>query len=713
MSRIIMLRALLLASALSAASRDDVPEQSPNTWVKRSPTPDAPVSPRMGYESSWGYDPRARMLIRWGGHNQGGGGEQNAETWTLDPRTWRWTLKEPNDAPPGVCCAQQNVFDLDGARFLRFPAFSGSHGWQWRREIALKNSSVWAYDLASDTWRDRRPVPEPALSPLRCASWDRDYGVAVVFGGEGNSEGTLVYDPYTNAWTRRQPPSQPPFRSGGNLAYDAARKLHILFGAQFTDDPHTWAYDLRANRWRDLKPDRHPPSAQNDAVLAYDSRSQSVVAVVKITEGEGDRAKHRLETWTFDAGRNSWMKADPPREPNPSGNRARMLAEVPELGLTVLENRTHPPQGPAEQQIWTYCPGGPGVDASHAPEPPAQVGVTTGADRATLTWTASSAAGVARYVISRGQGSQPWEAADREIGTVDASQTTYEDRGLRPGIISYYTVQAEDADGHRGPASARTRTQPRVVEDLVVAVRSTSRIELTWKPPPEARDVVGYHVERAPVEVLSEDQLVALKKRAPPLPEPSVGALRRIGAFVRLTDEPVREPRYADDVDLSRPRPIEGPPAWERRIPAEQLDEQGRPYRWAVFAYRVRAVNALVVEGGSSPYELTLPAAPQSLLAREQGDACDLRWAESRESGLKGYRVYRLDGRFDNQPVSRLTPEPITGTAFTDDRAGKGTRRYYVVAVDALGQEGLPSAPAWHAREWRRFYEPFVGEWHQ
>ena len=28
------------------------------------------------------------------------------------------------------------------------------------------------------------------------------------------------------------------------MAYDAARKLHILFGAQFSNDPHTWAYDL-------------------------------------------------------------------------------------------------------------------------------------------------------------------------------------------------------------------------------------------------------------------------------------------------------------------------------------------------------------------------------------------------------------------------------------------------------------------------------------
>ena len=36
-----------------------------------------------------------------------------------------------------------------------------------------------------------------------------------------------------------------------------------------------------------------------------------------------------------------------------------------------------------------------------------------------------------------------------------------------------------------------------------------------------------------------------------------------------------------------------------------------------------------------------------------------------------------------------------------------------VFAVDALGQEGFPSAPAWSYRQFRKYYEPFVGEWHQ
>lgn len=182
-----ILLTLPLLAGLSLAMEPAPLPQEPNTWIKRSPGKDVPRSPGMGYETSLGYDPIARKVIRWGGHNQGGGGEQNAETWVLDPATMKWELKEPNRSPPGVCCAQQNVFDPVGGRFLRFPAFSGSHGWHWFRENYLNNSSLWTYDLAGNTWRDMRPVPTPHPAPLRCSSWDSHHQVAVVFGGEGST----------------------------------------------------------------------------------------------------------------------------------------------------------------------------------------------------------------------------------------------------------------------------------------------------------------------------------------------------------------------------------------------------------------------------------------------------------------------------------------------------------------------------------------------
>jgi hypothetical protein len=131
------------------------------------------------------WDSKHRVVIRYGGHNQGGGGEQGSECWTCDPLRVEVDVERAEHIASRVCCNAQNAFDAAGGRYIRFPSFSGSHGWQWWREIYLNDASVWTYDLASNTWRNLRPLPAPHVAPLRCASWDSDEQVVVVFGGEG------------------------------------------------------------------------------------------------------------------------------------------------------------------------------------------------------------------------------------------------------------------------------------------------------------------------------------------------------------------------------------------------------------------------------------------------------------------------------------------------------------------------------------------------
>ena len=111
-----------LAGPLAGADLD----QLPNTWVKRNPLDEAPPCPRLGYEGACAWDNKHQLFIRYGGHNQGGGGAQYSEIWTFDPLTCKWDLKEPDIPPPGVCCAQQNVYDPIQGRYVRFPAFSGA-----------------------------------------------------------------------------------------------------------------------------------------------------------------------------------------------------------------------------------------------------------------------------------------------------------------------------------------------------------------------------------------------------------------------------------------------------------------------------------------------------------------------------------------------------------------------------------------------------------
>lgn len=703
---------VVVAAALSQAQepgRLDLPD---NTWVKLSPLAETPPSPRLGYEGACVWDSHRHAIIRYGGHNQGGGGEQNAEVWTFDPLSARWTLMQPNTSPPGICCGQQNLFDPLTGRYLRFPAFSGSHGWQWFRGIYLNDSSLWTYDLLTNTWRNMRPLPTAHPRPLRCASWDSEFQVAVVFGGEGSNEGTLVYDPYTNTWMQMNPQPQPAFRSGGNMAYDAARKVHVLFGAQTIDDPHTWTYDLRNNKWLDRKPAGLPPTDGNDAVLTYDAVNRVVIALVKVTTGEGETATSHLETWAYDAGENTWTKMNPPQEPDPSGNRARQLMFAPELNVVFLENRTHPPRRPHEQQIWAYRFARQMPDPDAPPLPPTKLRVTTAATGATLTWEASPSA-VAAYTVYRGTGTYPWQVDYQPLATVGADQRTYRDERIEQGTIYFYALRSIDAQERQGPRSIAVRTQPPVVEDLVVSVTSPTRVALRWNPL-QADTIVGYHVERAPVEVYTEDQLVRLKSHTMPLPEPSVGAIKSIGAFTRITREPLDEPSMTDtSIDLTNVQQPDDEPIYARRFSDEYVDAGGRPYRFAVYGYRVRAVNALGVESGPSAVCYTIPSAPQFVFAKENGTTCDLKWQANPEQAIRGYRVYRMDGRFAGAAIPRLTPDPFTALSYQDDGAGEVTRRYYVVAVDALGQEGLPSAPVWFRREWQPFYEPFVGEWHQ
>jgi hypothetical protein len=618
---------LCLLAGLQAVGADDPPAiaaQPANVWIKRTPLAASPVSPRLGYEGACVWDRRHRLLVRYGGHNQGGGGEQGAEVWTFDPITSQWTLKEPNTSPPGVCCNAQNVYDPTSGRYIRFPLFSGSHGWQWARELYLNDSSVWTYDLAENRWRNRRPLPTPRLAPYRCAAWDSHEQVVVVFGGEGSREGTLLYDPAKNEWRWPKPPLEPPDRSGGSMAYDEAARLHVLFGSQFTDDPHTWTYDVRRNEWRDMRPATQPPTDKNDAVLTYDPIHRVVLAIVKVTTGQDDSARHELQTWAYDAAANRWQRMNPAVEPEPSGNRARQLVFAPELNLAILENCTSRPR---EQQVWTY----------RFEQTPAD-------------WDAPAAP------------------------------------PLRSGTL---------------------------VEDGVVSVLTPQRVEITWTAP-NGMDVSGYHVERAAVEVWSDDQLQRLKQRTPPMAEPVVGAIRRIGPFRRLTAQPVTHTSFVDtQLDLTQPQLVDGEPSYDRPLHAEHLDEAGREYRRAVYAYRIRAVDRSGQEGGPSPALFTIPSSPQQVFSREEASTCQLKWAANPEQRIAGYRVYRMDGRYDKEPVSRLTERPLAQTTFADDAAGQKTRRYYVIAVDALGQEGFPSSPVWFRREWRDYYVPFVGEWHQ
>src|SRR5207244_2403214 len=152
---------------------------------------------------------------------------------------------------------------------------------------------------------------------------------------------------------------------------------------------------------------------------------------------------------------------NPPREPTPSGSRARVMTFLPDHGVALLENRTHPPTAPAEQQVWTYRYAAPPAERDPPPAPPTALRVLAGRHAVELSWKASPSKGVARYVVYRGEGELPWKAPLRRVGAVQG--TSFTDRELKTGLY-HYAVAAEDGEGRAGALSRRVRSQPPLVE---------------------------------------------------------------------------------------------------------------------------------------------------------------------------------------------------------------------------------------------------------
>jgi len=385
---------------------------------------------------------------------------------------------------------------------------------------------------------------------------------------------------------------------------------------------------------------------------------------------------------------------------------------MPELNALLLESVVNPTQKvpgvTREQQIWLYRSA-----EAKPPEVGTPANVRVGGELfPVVEW--DPVPGADRYRVYRAVADTPWTAKFSAVTKVGVPGTRYADAKVRASKQPvYYRVAAVKGDTE-GEWSPVARAQPRVADDLVASVVSAKEVRLAWKPVASA---VGYHVERAPVEVFTEDQIVRLKKDTDPLAEPSVGAIKAIGRFERLTREPVKAAAFTDTgIDLAKLTKVEGEPTYTHRFAKEQIDDTGKPYRFGMYAYRVVAVNGLGVEGGPSAWVPTIPSGVQHVFAKEDGTECHLKWATNPEAGIEGYRVYRMDGPKINGPgqkVVRLRAEPTTATKWTDPTKGTDTKRYWVVAVDAMGQEGIPSAPAWGWRQYKKVYDGFTGEWHQ
>jgi hypothetical protein len=295
-------------------------------------------------------------------------------------------------------------------------------------------------------------------------------------------------------------------------------------------------------------------------------------------------------------------------------------------------------------------------------DPPKGLAVEIRRGKAFLSWkkVAEPAAG---YNVYRGEGTLPWKVKYRKITDAPVERTEFTDPTPPPADgkkMAFYYVKPQAKNGFEGPASCKVRTQPPLPGGLVVSVLADRTVELAWKKSP-AEDVVGYHVYAS---------AIAPKKRL------VTNCIETDSGWKRLTEKPVRDPTFLDERKLAKTEGVFG---------------------HEVRNYQVRAVNSLGVESGPSERGFTLTGSVPHARAKMNADgSATITWERSPEKGVIGYVVYRLD-EVRNSAVVRLNAHPVKDLKFVDraETPRAERRRYYVVAVDALGQEGMPSSGAW------------------
>ncbi len=643
------------ASSMAGAPPPDaepsIAEQRPGTWVLRlaaRPLEDVGKLPYLSYESAFAYDRRAKVVVMWGGHGLRCDSPQQDETWLYNPFANRWRKVPAARRPVGSCCVRDMCYDEIAGRVVQFEGHHGNHGWQLKRGMKLRTSVPWLFDAHAGTWTPMRPMLNPTTRPYKCLAYSPDHAISVVFAGEGRPNDTWAYDSYTNTWYEMTPPAAPPRRLGGGMCYDRKHKLFVMFGSsgyQMLDD--TWTYDPVTDRWTRLEPEHSPPKGVHP-VLVYDEAAQTTLCFY--SKG---RDLRRMHIWALDLDKLDWQEVSPP-EGGPE-HFDFCITYVPELNIHVVgPGHTNWETGhPTVRQVWTYR-----YKEGKAALPPPAVNWTVTTEDDAVVVNVKEADKLKDAHLFRAEGEHPWKLKWKEVTPAGGLLTSFRDTNVERGKVYHYKLKVRDRFTYA------LRAQGPVPPCPMVVPRSPKGVEVSW-PASLEKDVVGYHLYRAEVQVR-------------PVSQTAADRITGFGPVVKVNRELLTEPRYIDAADLSAP-------------------EDSR-YQYALYAYLVRGVNRLGVESGPSPYALTIPeqmALPE--LVQEAPGKVTIRWKKHPSPAVAGYHVWRKTETYT--AAKQVTHELVKGTKFTDTTlAGTAMRRYYVLAVDFLGQEGISSAGVWAFR---------------
>ena len=174
------------------------------------------------------------------------------------------------------------------------------------------------------------PIPPTVVAGLNPSprgyvsmAYDKESDRVILFGGQTgniladprqNNGETWAYDVAANKWTEMKPPSGPTARGAADMTYDAESDRVILFGGGnevIWGLNDTWAYDFNTNTWKEMAPG---PVGYLGYRIAYDAESDRVILFGGYIMKSGKLLNH---TWSYDFNSDTWTEMKPSTSPSP------------------------------------------------------------------------------------------------------------------------------------------------------------------------------------------------------------------------------------------------------------------------------------------------------------------------------------------------------------------------------------------------------------
>jgi N-acetylneuraminic acid mutarotase len=266
------------------------------TWTDLKPVGALPPN---ASRATMVFDPAVgKLILRT---ESGKTGSRVLVTWAYDPKAKTWADMKPSGASPPELLESAMVYDTSKRRALLFGGVGDD-----------MFSHAWAYDAKANTWTDLKPTG--TVPPARrggVLAFDPAGKRVILFGGwtagDGLLNDTWSYTLATNTWKNLKPVSAPPARYLASMTYDTARKRMVLYGGlgkhiesllggatyEYDQMSDIWIYDPAKNTWTSLAP-KVSPSSRGLAPLVYDESAGKLVLLGGLgSEGLLD------DTWTL------------------------------------------------------------------------------------------------------------------------------------------------------------------------------------------------------------------------------------------------------------------------------------------------------------------------------------------------------------------------------------------------------------------------------